>query len=86
MTAWTDTGKKKLRKHYLTMHLRETHKTFCDVYCDVERIKVIGFSTFRNLHPNNVLLLGSTSRDHCKCMIHENLLLKLNVIDIIYDR
>ena len=79
----TDTDKKKLRKHNLTMYPREAHKTFCDLYCDEERTKVIGFSTFCDLRPKDVLLLGSTPGDQCK---YENLFLKLKAMDIIYDK
>ena len=86
ITVWTDTGKIKVRKYYLTTCLRESLKTFFDLYSDEERAKFIGFSTFDDLHPKNVLLLGSTPRDQCKCMIHENLFLKLHAMDTIYDR
>ena len=86
MTVWTNTSKKKLRKHYLTMYLREAHRTFCDLYCDEERIKVVGFSMFCDLHSKNVVLLESTPRDQCKCTIHENQFLKLNVMGITNDR
>lgn len=86
MTVWSNTSKKKLRQHYLTMYLRDDHRPFYDLYCDEERSKVIGFSTFCDLCPKNVLLLGSTPRDQCKCMIHENFFLKLNAMDITYDR
>ena len=46
MTVWNDTGKKKLRKQYLIKRLREANKTFCDLYCDKELRKVIGFQHF----------------------------------------
>ena len=52
----TDTDKKKLRKHNLTMCPREAYKTFCDLYSDEERTKVIGFSTFCDLRPKDVLV------------------------------
>lgn len=86
ITVWTDTGKIKVRKYYLTTCLRESLKTFFDLHSDEERAKLIGFSTFGDLRPKNVLLLGSTPRYQCKCMIHENLFLKLNAIDTIYNR
>ena len=69
MTVWTDPGKKKLRKHYWTNYLRRVDKTFCDLHCDEERTKVIGFSIFCDLRLKNILLLGSQR----KCMIHGNL-------------
>ena len=77
MTVWNDDGKKKLRKHYLTMYLREAHHIFQQTHCD------ISFSVFCKLRPVNVLLLGNSPKDQCKCMTHENFL-KLEALDIEY--
>ena len=43
MTVWNDDGKKKLRKYYLTMYLREAHHIFQQTHHD------ISFSVFCKL-------------------------------------
>ena len=79
MTVWDNDGKKKkLRKYYLTLYLREAHVIF--EQCHQE----IGFSLFCKLRPENVLLIGDSPKDQCKCMIHENLFYKLDALGIEY--
>ena len=80
ITVWNDSGKKKLRKYYLTMFLREAH----EVYHKTQDYPV-SFSTFCNLRLKNVLLLADSPKDQCRCLIHENLFLKLNAMGISYD-
>ena len=59
MTIWSDGGKLKLRKHYLTMFLREAYYMYCE---QNERDSAHGLanSTFCKLRPRNVLLLSSS--------------------------
>lgn len=84
MTVWTDNGKTKLRKHYLTLFLREAYHIYSGLY-HRDSDKGLAFSTFCDLRPKNVLLLGSSPKDQCKCMIHENLFLKFEAMGISYD-
>ena len=77
MTIWDSDGKKKLRKYYL--YLREAHVIFKDT------IKSISFSLFCDLRPRNVLLLGDSPKDQCKCLTHENLFYKLSALGIEYS-
>ena len=80
ITVWDDSGKKKLRKYYLTMLLREAHKAHCQT-----QDNPVPFSIFCNLCPKNVLLLADSPKNQCRCLIHENLFLKLDVMGISYD-
>ena len=84
MTVWTDNGKTKLRKHYLTLFLRESYHIYCGLY-NRDSDKGLAFSTFCDLRSKNVLLLGNSPKDQCKCMTHENLFLKLEAMGISYD-
>ncbi|XP_048583778.1 uncharacterized protein LOC125563079 [Nematostella vectensis] len=77
MTIWKNGKKEHLRKHYLTMFLREAFAVFQATHPAVS----IGFSTFCRLRPANVLLLKNTPKDQCKCKIHENFRLKLKGLD-----
>ena len=86
VTVWTGDGKQKLRKHYLVMQVREAHQLFCQLYPTEGDGNIISFSKFCSLRPKNVLLTGDTSQYHCKCMIHENLFLKLEALGDSYDR
>ena len=58
MTVWDDEGKHKLRKYYLTMYLKEAHAPYLET-CENEEDKC-SLSTFCNLRPKNVLLLGDS--------------------------
>ena len=62
MTVWTETGKTKMRKYYLTMHLREVFAMFKgeDLDCEIE------FSLFASLRSKNVLLSNNQLLDQCK--------------------
>ena len=79
MMLW-QCGKLKSIKYYLTMFLREAHQVYSHVHADLP----VKFSKFCSLRPNNVLLLSGSQKDQCKCMIHENLFLKLDALGIIY--
>ena len=83
MTIWNENGKQKVHKHYLTMFLRETYALYLE-NCINEDEKC-SFSTFRNLQPKNVLMMGNSPSHQCKCQIHENLCLKLEAIGLTYD-
>ena len=56
MTVWTEAGKTKMRKYYLTMYLQEVFAMFKEENQDCE----IGFSSLR---PKNVLLLKNRPLD-----------------------
>ena len=62
ITVWTETGKTKMRKYYLTMHLREVFAMFKgeDLDCEIE------FSLFASLRSKNVLLSNNQLLDQCK--------------------
>ena len=81
VTVWTDDG-----KHYLVMHLWEAHQLFCQLYPTEGDGNIISFSKFCSLRPKNVLLTGDTRQDQCKCMIHKNFFLKLEVLGHSYDK
>ena len=80
VTVWDDSGKKKLRKYYFTMFLREAH----EVYCQTQD-NPASFSTFCNLHPKTILLLADSPKDQYRCLIHENIFLELDAMGISYD-
>ena len=62
-TVWTDDGKQKLRKHYLVMHIREAHQSFCHLYPAEGDYNIISFSRFCSLRPMNAIMTGDTSRN-----------------------
>lgn len=80
VTVWENGVKYKLRKYYLTMFLKEAFALFTEFHPEI----TIGFSTFAKLRPRNVLLLKDTPADQCKCMKHENFMLKLAGLGVIY--
>ena len=67
ITIWSEKGKVKLTKYYLTMFLKEAHF----MYCKEDPEHKVGFSLFCNLKPKNVLQLGVTPKNKCKCKVHE---------------
>ena len=77
MTVWKNGKKQRLRKHYLTMFLREAYAVFREIHPSM----TIGFSTFCRLRTANVLLLKNTPKDQCKCKTHENFRMKLKALD-----
>ena len=80
---WDSAGKKRRkRKYYLTMYLREAYSVFKETVADGE---YCSFSVFCNLRPKNVLLLVDTPKEQCKCEIHENFFMKLEAMDSFYD-
>ena len=84
MTVWTDEGRKRLRKYYLTMYLKEAHALYLES-CESDNDRC-SFSSFCSFRPQNVLLLGDSPKHQCKCEIHENLLLKLEAMGILYEK
>ena len=60
MTVWDDNGKHKLQKYYLTMYLKEAYAIFLES-CENEDDRC-SVSTFCNLNPKNVLLLGDSPK------------------------
>ena len=82
MTVWTEAGKTKMIKYYLTMYLQEVFVMFKGENLDCE----IGFSLFVSLRPKNVLLLKNQPLDQHKCSIHENSYLLLNALGINIDK
>ena len=73
ITVWVNGVKQKLRKYFLKMHVKEAHALFQERYPN----HTISFSAFAKLRPPNVLLLKNTPADQCKCLQHENFMLKL---------
>lgn len=63
------------------MSLKEAYNIFIERNTEIS----IGFSTFCKLRPQNVLHLGATPPNQCKCHICENFLLKLSSLKISYD-
>ena len=57
MTTWRDGKKEKLRKHYLTLFLREAFALLKELHPGIS----IGCSTFSRLRPCNVLLYPKRS-------------------------
>ena len=80
ITVWDDSGKKKLRKYYLTMFSRDVH----EVYYQAQD-NPVSLSTFCDLHPKNAFLLADSPKNQCRCLMHENVFLKLNAIGISND-
>ena len=72
ITVWDDSGKKKLRKYYLTMFSRDVH----EVYYQAQD-NPVSLSTFCDLHPKNAFLLADSPKNQCRCLMHENVFLKL---------
>ena len=60
MTVWDDNDKHKLQKYYLTMYLKEAYAIFLES-CENEDDRC-SVSTFCNLNPKNVLLLGDSPK------------------------
>ena len=81
MTVWEGGERKRVRKYYLTMYLKEIYYMFKTFYPEND----VGFSKFASLRPANVLLLKSQPRDQCKCKLHENFRLKLHALHVDYN-
>ena len=64
------------------MYLKEAYAIFLES-CKNEDEKCI-FSTFCNLNPENVLLLGNSPKEQHKCQIHKNLFHKLEAMGYDY--
>lgn len=82
MVVWDETGKRRLQKYFLIMNLIEAfaiYKESCD-----DKYKC-GFSTFCANRPQNVLCLGDSPKDQCKCETHENHFMKLEAMGCHYD-
>lgn len=80
MVVWENGQKKRLRKYYLTMFLREVYAIYKSSV-----IKPLSFSKFCSIRPKNVLLLKDTPIDQCRCKIHENFSMMLIAVQIKYD-
>ena len=79
-TEWENGKKKKWRKYFLTIFLREAHIIFQSTYGEI-----MPFSAFCKLRPKNVFLLEDTPVDQCKCKLHENFRLLLKGLCISYN-
>ena len=79
MTAWTDKEKTKMTKHYLNMFLKEAYYLYKEKHFG--EMHDVHFSSFCKYRPRNVLLIGKTPKDECKCMIRENFLCQLEAMD-----
>ena len=84
MKIWTEKGKQKVHKHYLTMFLREAYALYLDSCLnDDERCS---FTTFSNLQLTNILLMGNSplhTNANAKSM--KTFFLKLEAMGLIYD-
>ena len=80
ITVWKNGKKKKLRKYFLTMFLKEAHAIFQSTYGEV-----MHFSAFCKLRSINVLLLEGTPVDQCKYKLHKNFRLLLKALCISYN-
>ena len=77
ITVWKDDGtREKLTKHYMNVFVRDVFFLEFNV----------GRSTFFSLRPKNILLLKDSPKDQSKCKTHENLILKLEAMGVIYDQ
>ncbi|KAF8793879.1 hypothetical protein HNY73_001911 [Argiope bruennichi] len=81
MIIWENGIKKRVRKHFLTMYMKEAHALFKEENPSIN----IGYSKFCSLRPKNVLLLKDTPSDQCKCKSHENFILLLKGLNIDYN-
>ena len=79
MTIWTEEGRKRVWKYFVTMYLKEAYALYLES-CEKDDDKR-SFSTFCNFSLKNVLLLDESPKQQCKCQIHENLFLKLHEKD-----
>ena len=61
--------------------LREVYAMFCE-----EHGTIVGFSTFCNLRPVNVLLSRSTPHDMCLCQTHEKFISLTNALLPAYNQ
>ena len=82
MVVYEATGKKRLRKYYLTLHLKEAYALYQEV-CSPE-LKCCR-SLFCALRPKNVLLMCVFPQDQCKCQVLENFDMKLEAMGVNYD-
>ena len=80
VTVYGGGKKQRLRKHYLTMFLREAFSVFKARYPEIS----ISFIAFCKIRPKNVLLLKNTPMDQCKCKVHEKFIFKLSAWKINY--
>lgn len=77
MALWNENGQKeKKTKMYLQMFIKEAYYMYKQKYPDDK----IGLTKFTELRPRNVLLMSETPSDQCRCIIHDNFLLKLKSI------
>ena len=70
MTIWTEEGRKRVRKYFLTMYLKEASALYLES-CEKDDDK-FRFSIFCNFRRKNVLS-DESPKQQCKCQIHENL-------------
>ena len=82
LTIWDDEGKHNLHKYYLTMYLKEAQTLYLE--SGENEGDKWSLSAFCNLHWKNVLLLGDSLKEQCKCQVHENFFLKLEATGCSY--
>lgn len=68
MVIKTSEGKVTVRKHFLTVFIKEAYAMFTEMYGPI-----VKRTLFYDLRPKNVLLMKDTPKDVCKCLYHENL-------------
>ena len=65
IAVWDEFEKKRLRKCYITVYLREAYAVFKETRQEDEQM--CSLSAFCKLRPRNILLLSDTPEDTCKC-------------------
>ena len=60
MTIWTEEGRKRVWKYFLTIYLKEAYALYLE---SCEKDAKCSFSTFCNFHPKNVLLLDESPKN-----------------------
>ena len=68
MTNWTEEGRKRAHKYFLTIYLKEAYTLYLES-CEKDDDQC-SFSTFCKFHPKNVLLLHESPKQQYKYQTH----------------
>ena len=68
MTNWTEEGRKRAHKYFLTIYLKEAYTLYLES-CEKDDDQC-SFSTFCKFHPKNVLLLNESPKQQYKYQTH----------------
>ena len=75
-------GKCRLQKHGLIINLKEAHALFLKICKQKDKCRFLTCTYC----PKNVLLLGNSPKEQCKCQVHENLIMKLQAMGSDYRK